>query len=336
MNATNVVSSAAKPTSSENVFAGLSEKEALAGLRVLACIAMVEGKLGADERAAFESAFAGLKVPVGVTPKGLLEEKIDLDLQLRLFTTTESRELLYQSALGMVHADGESRPEEQKILERIRGTLQISEDKASLARRVFDEAKDTVLLSSIPLTKDPAQRTTEVKSDVTKYSVLSGALGSFPIPGLAIATDLAVVAMQIKLVRDIGQRYGHKVDKQAALSLLGGLGLGTGARIAVSNLAKLVPGWGSVVGGTSSFASTWALGKVADKYFSSGMSVPMATLQSEFKGAQGESRAAYDAHKDAVDSKRKMNLEALSALGADLKAKKITQQEYSTRVERLA
>jgi len=69
MKATNVVPSAAQGTSSENPFAGMSEKEALAGLRVLACIAMVEGKPGAEERAAFEGAFAGLEVPAGVTPR---------------------------------------------------------------------------------------------------------------------------------------------------------------------------------------------------------------------------------------------------------------------------
>ena len=107
-----------------------------------------------------------------------------------------------------------------------------------------------MLPSSIQPVSDPVLRATEIKSDVLKYSVLSGALGAFPIPGLAIATDLAVVGLQVKLVRDIGQRWGHKVDKQAAASLLGGLGLGTGARIAVSNLAKLIPVWGSVVGAT--------------------------------------------------------------------------------------
>ena len=338
MTTMNVALPSAKVGTPQGAFAGatLNEKEALASLRVLVCVAKADGELAPEERMALENALTGLEMLADVTPKNVLDEKIDLDVQLRLFTTPESRESLYQSALGMVHVDGVPTPAEQKMLDRIRTTLQISEEKASLARRIFAGAKDTVLPSSIHPVGDPILRATEVKSDVLKYSVLSGALGAVAIPGIAIATDLAVVCVQVKLVRDIGQRWGHTVDKQAAASLLGGLGLGTGARIAVSNLAKLVPVWGSVVGATASFASTWALGQIADKYFESGMKADKATLKSDFKAAQADGRKAYDAHKDLVESKRKLNETAFQTLGADRKAGKITQQEYSVRVEQLA
>ncbi len=314
----------------------LADNVALASLRVLVCVAKADGDISPDERLAIGNSLMGLELPIDVTPKSLLDEQNDLDAQLRLFTTPESRDSLYHSALGMVHSDGNCTPKEQKMLEHIRTTLQISDEKASLARRIFDGAKDTVLLSSIEETHDPARRGAEVKSDITKYSVLSGVLGAFPVPGLAIATDLAVVGVQVKLVRDIGQRWGHKIDKQAATSLLGGLGLGTGARIAVSNLAKLVPVWGSVVGATGSFASTWALGQIADKYFAGGMKTETATMKSDFKFAQEEGRTAYATHKELVDSKRKLNEKALQSLGTDLKAGKITQAEYSARVEQFA
>ena len=314
----------------------LAEKEALASLRVLVCVAKADGELTAEKRMTLENGLTGLEMTATLHPKSVLDEVIDLDAQLRLFTTPEARESLYQSALCMVHVAGVCTPAEQKILDHIRTTLQISDEKASLARRIFDEAKDTVLPSSIQPVNDPVRRATEVKSDITKYSALSGALGTFPVPGVAIATDLAVVGMQVKLVRDIGQRWGHKVDKQAAVSLLGGLGLGTGARIAVSNLAKLVPVWGSVVGAAASFASTWALGKVADKYFESGMKADRATMKSDFEAAQAEGRKAYDAHKELVESKRKLSETTLQTLGVDVKAGKITQKEYSARIEQLA
>jgi uncharacterized protein (DUF697 family)/tellurite resistance protein len=326
-----------KVAAAKSAFTGapLSEKEALASLRVLICVAKASGNIAPDERAALENAVSQLEFPAGTTVKGLLDEKIDLEAQLRLFTTPESRDLLYQSALGMARLGGSLHPEEQKVLDRIRSTLQISEEKASLTRRIIDEARDTLLPSNIKPISDPALRTTEVKSDVVKYSVLTGVLGSFPIPGLAIATDLAVVAVQVKMVRDIGQRWGHKIDKQAAVSLMGGLGLGTGARIAVSNLAKLVPVGGSVVGATASFASTWALGKVADMYFESGMKTDMATLRSKFQTAQTEGRQAYAAQQEQVDAKREQHEGALKALNAELMAGKLNQQEYSARIEQL-
>src|SRR6185295_9127476 len=122
---------------------------------------------------------------------------------------------------------------------------------------------------------------------------------------------------------------GHKVDKHAAVSLLGGLGLGTGARIAISNLAKLVPIWGSVVGASTSFASTWALGKIADKYFESGMKADVAGLKTDFHAAQAEGRLAYESNKANVEAKVKQNEATFRSLGTDLSAGRITQQDYS-------
>lgn len=313
-----------------------TEHETLASLRVLVCVAKTDGELAPKERQSIENAFSGLPMPAGVTLKGLFDEKIDLDAQLRLLTSPESREAVYHSAVGLVQVDGACTPEEQKRLDHIRTTLQISDEKQSLTRRILDEAKQTVLLSNIQPFNDSARRATEVKSEILKYSVISSALGAFPIPGLAIATDLAVVAVQVKMVRDIGQMWGHKVDKQAAVALLGGLGLGTGARIAVSNLAKLVPVWGSLVGASASFASTWALGKIADKYFESGMKADVASLRSDFKAAQAEGRQAYDSHKGLVESKSKQNETTFRSLGTDLAAGRITQKDYTARVEQLA
>src|SRR5213596_161163 len=80
----------------------LTEKEALASLRVLVCVAKADGELAPEKRMALENAFTGLQMPGNSTPASVLDEKVDLDVQLRLFTTPESRESLYQSALGMV------------------------------------------------------------------------------------------------------------------------------------------------------------------------------------------------------------------------------------------
>ena len=129
-------------------------------------------------------------------------------------------------------------------------------------------------------------------------------LGAFPIPGVAIATDLAIVAVQVKMVRDIGQYHGHKVDKEGAKSLLYGLGLGTGARIAVNNIVKLVPGWGSAFAAVTSFAATFAVGKVMEKYFADGKKADAAALKKEFQAAQKEGKAAYAEHKDEVAALR--------------------------------
>ena len=183
--------------------------------------------------------------------------------------------------------------------------------------------------SSVP--GDP----TEIREDVLKYSLLSAVLGAFPIPGVAIATDLAIVAVQVKMVRDVGQYYGHKVDREGAKSLLYGLGLGTGARIAVNNIVKLVPGWGSAFAAVTSFAATFAVGKVMEKYFAEGKKADPATLKKEFSAAQKEGKAAFVEHKAEVDSLEEAKKAKLEQLSVDLKDGKLTLEAYEREVTSL-
>jgi len=157
-------------------------------------------------------------------------------------------------------------------------------------------------------------------------------LGAFPIPGLAIATDLGVIALQVKMVRDIGQYWGHAVDRNAAKSMLYGMGLGTGARLAVNNLAKLLPYWGSAVGATTSFASTFALGKVIEKFFAADAKGDITVLKTDFNAAEKEGKATYAEHKDAVDAQGAEAKATLAKLTVDLKEGRITQEEMEQRL----
>jgi uncharacterized protein (DUF697 family)/tellurite resistance protein len=312
----------------------INTNEATACLRALVAVAKADGKITAEERAALDTAI-GMLPEAGELPR-FLDENPDFDQLLSEIKSADAREQLWQSAYSMVHADGTASPEEQKLLDKIRTSFQIDEAKASTTTRLFEEMKDTLLPSNIETISDPAKRQKEIDQDVLKYSVLSAVLGAFPVPGIAIATDLAIVALQIKLVRDIGQYWGHKVDKDAIKSLLAGLGLGTGARIAVSNLAKLVPVWGSAFGATTAFATTWALGKIANRYFESGQQTDVAQLKKELKGLEKEGKEAYAQQKDVIENKRKATDEKLNALNEQRKAGTISQAEYEKQVAALA
>lgn len=309
-------------------------KEGTACVRALVAVAKADGTITAEERAALQSALAML--PAGSDLASYLDETVDFGQVLAEITTQHAREQLWQSAFSMIHADGTATAEEQKLVDQIQATFQIDEGKVSTTKRLLDEAKDTLLPSNIEPIADPAQRQKEIDQDVLKYSVFSAVLGAFPVPGIAIATDLAIVALQVKLVRDIGQYWGHKVDKHAAKTLLGGLGLGTGARIAVSNLAKLVPVWGSAFGATTAFATTWALGKIANRYFESGQKADLAQLKGEMKDLEKAGKDTYAQQKDAIAKKREAASAALESLNAKRKAGTITQAEYEAQVAALA
>ena len=318
----------------------IRDTEAVASLQILAAVARADGTVHNDERKSFAAALEslGLHKPLEVEELLSSEKVIDVAAELARLETPAAREQIYRSAFFMAYADGSCTKEEQAILDQIATTTGVTaEQRAGLERLFVTPVERTSLLptKARPI-DDVAQRAAHVKKEVLKYAALTAVLGAFPIPGLAIATDLGVIALQVKMVRDIGQYWGHSLDRSAAKSMLYGMGLGTGARLAVNNLAKLLPGWGSAVGATTSFASTYALGKVIEKYFAADAKIDLAALQSDFKAAEKEGKATYAEHKDEVDAKGVESKQTLDQLTADLNAGKITQGEMEQRLGQMA
>jgi uncharacterized protein (DUF697 family)/uncharacterized tellurite resistance protein B-like protein len=315
------------------------EKEALASLRILVAVARADGTVHNDERKSLAAALESLDLPGGVTVDGLLAETVDVDSQLRELSTPEAREQIYRSAYFMAYADGTCTKEEQTVLDRIAEvTGTDAEVRKSLDRLFVGRARGGDSTAPVSAIADDEQRSAAIEQRVRRYAVLAGALGAFPIPGFAIATDLAVVALQLKMISDVGAYFGHRVDKQAARSLLYGMGLGTGARLAVNNLAKLIPGFGSAVGAATSFVSTYALGKVMAKFFAAGDidEAKAEKLRSEYKAAEAQAKAVYADHEDVVIQSQRQNEIALARLTADLKTGKISRDEFDARIAELA
>jgi uncharacterized protein (DUF697 family)/tellurite resistance protein len=318
----------------------IRETEAVASLKILAAVARADGSVNNDERKSLAAALEVLQLETPVTIEDLLasDDGIDVSAELKKLETPEAREQVYRSAFFMAYADGSCTKEEDALLDLIAAQTGVTDaQRQSLARLFVPAAQRTSLIAvRVKAIEDPEQRASVVKKEILKYSALSAVLGAFPIPGLAIATDLGVIALQVKMIRDIGQYWGHSVDRNAAKSMLYGMGLGTGARLAVNNLAKLLPGWGSAVGATTSFASTYALGKVMETFFAADAKLDLAGLKDEFKTAEKEGKATYAERKDEVAAQGAENKETLAKLTADLKDGRITQEEMEQRLADMA
>ena len=313
----------------------ITEKEAVASLKLLACVAKADGTFAPEERAVFDESLKPVKLPAGTTAASLLDGTWDVAALTAEITSQEARDAAFSSCFAMAYADRVYHPAEQALLDKVEKAWALPKEKKGLLGRIFQETKDTVSLSSIKPIADPANRKKQIDEDVLKYAILSGVLGVNPIPIASIATDLAVVGIQAKMFRDIGQYYGRETSKDSVKQILGGLGVGTGARIAVNNLMKFIPGVGSVVAASTNFASTWALGKVANQYWESGGKADMKMLKELFKKSQAEGKKEYDAHKADVDARSAKNKATLDKLAADYKAAKITQAEYEKAVAEL-
>jgi uncharacterized protein (DUF697 family) len=310
----------------------LNEIESVASLKVLVCVAKADRAITTEERAVLDEAVRNAKLPGSLSAQTLLDGNYDFDTLLREITSQEGKDATFSSAFAMAYADRNCDPAEQALLDKIEKAFVVPKEKKGMFSRLFEEARDTMSLSSITPIADPKARQKEINEDVLKYSILSAVLGLNPIPVVSIATDVAVVGLQAKMFRDIGQYWGRETSKDTVKQVMGGVGVGTGARIAVNNLAKFLPGLGSVVAATTNFASTWALGKVANQYWESGGKADMKMLKELFVKSKDEGKTAYQQHKAEIEAKQTSNKATLDALAADYKAGKITQTDYERRV----
>ncbi|MEY4532212.1 MAG: hypothetical protein RLZZ156_2935 [Deinococcota bacterium] len=89
-----------------------------------------------------------------------------------------------------------------------------------------------------------------------------------PVPFL----DLAVILpLHVKMVWDIGKAYGFALTreraKEIALELAGTVALNYATRLATRSAMKAIPFFGAVLNAPLVYASTYALGVVAERYF---------------------------------------------------------------------
>lgn len=185
---------------------------------------------------------------------------------------------------------------------------------------------------------DPAEREAQVRKLILSQATTTAVLGAFPVPGFSIAFDILIVVLQGLMVLNIARIYGFDPNepktREVRALIVGNLGL-VGATIAVRNLAKFIPGAGSVFGGAATFATTYAAGEVAKKYFAGGGTLDAASVREELKLARKAGEAAYQQNAEAIAARKQALEPQMQSLAADLKAGRLTEAEYQQKVQEL-
>lgn len=311
-------------------------QESIASLRLLVGIAKADGVLHDREREALESTLEGVELE-GLDLAQLMSEDIDLDAQLGAIRSDEARRQAYASAYALANADGECSSEEEALLDRIRRTFGIDEQQARALERLLQTHEAAVVRGKTGAAPAFAglERNAKIDSEVRKTAIVCALLGAFPVPLLAIATDLTIAALQVSLAKDIASFWGKEMETGEAKTLLAGFGVGTGARIAVTNLLKVFPVWGAAAGAAAAYASTYAVGRVVSSYFERGEGVEASELKAEFKKAQAEGKKAFQDDKAEIDQKAAAHRKTLEELAAKLEAGDIDQAEFERRAAAL-
>jgi uncharacterized protein (DUF697 family) len=253
----------------------------------------------------------------GIYQKVLLKRTTTAAEAARL-DTPEWRQLAFEMAVKVCEADGVTSTEEKAFLENLGDALGIGKSEAAQCVSMGDEiaASSTgevapAMLPVLPPTLPVATgANAEVDSLILKYAILNGALELLP----ETLSTMAIIPLQMKLVNSVGKHYGVSLDKQQLVEFLGAAGIGATSQVLEGMARKLVGGLagklgkqllGKSVGGLArtgvnqatssafSFASTWAIGKLAQRYYANGRSWTGIDARSAFQSLRNEAEPIY-------------------------------------------
>ena len=230
-------------------------------------------------------------------------------------TTPDTRKLAYELAVGVCEADDTLNEAEKRFLDEARRELRLEEPAVAAIEREAEALTQTAVpppvmaqppvVSSVAAPQPGAAAGVtdpEVDRMILNYSILNGALELLPE---SLAT-LAIVPLQMKMVYRVGQQYGYELDRRHITELIGAAGVGLTSQAVEGYARKILGGFlGKLGGGLArgagqrvagpalSFASTYALGQLAQRYYSGGRQLSTGQLKESFAVLADQARSLH-------------------------------------------
>jgi uncharacterized protein (DUF697 family)/tellurite resistance protein len=218
------------------------------------------------------------------------------------------RQLAYEMAVCVCDADGRQSPAETAFLADLKARLQLDAAEASAFERdeaaVLDAADKAAPMavpavataSTAPPASQNAPRDAALDAQLDKTilnaAMLNGALELLPQSW----ASMAIIPLQVRLVYNIGKAHGVELDQGHIREFIAAAGVGATSQYIEQFGRKLLGGLlgkmaGRTVGGLGraatgvafSFATTYALGQVAKRYYAGGRVMSTALLQETFQ-----------------------------------------------------
>jgi uncharacterized protein (DUF697 family)/tellurite resistance protein len=290
-----------------------AERDAILSICLLAAFA--DGTSDERERAEIQRISASLPAGGGPDASALLGEvyagRRTVESCAAAIASPDQRTLAYELAVGVCSSDGVASPAEQEFLARLRRALGL---EAASARAFADQA---TALAAAPLsTGEPAAAPDPAALDqaILDASILNGALELLPE---SLAT-LAIIPLQMRLVYRVGKAYGYELDRGHVKDFLAAAGVGLASQYVEQVGRKLVGGLlgalaGRMLGGlgrqavssATAFASTYALGHVAKRYYGGGRQLTAEALRAAFQDVLGQARGLRERYGGEIERKAK-------------------------------
>jgi uncharacterized protein (DUF697 family)/uncharacterized tellurite resistance protein B-like protein len=253
----------------------------------------------------------------------VLLDKPHLDAVVAPLTTPELRQFAYELAVGVVNADGAQGAAESDFLARLAQALGLpsasAAGEARAAADVADAAFDlppnqaagtaTAAASGTVLGKS-TMNDAEMDQAILKASITNAALELLP----ETIASMAIIPLQMRLVYRIGQSYGYPMDRTHAKDFIATLGVGLtgqyveqfGRKLLGGLLGGLGGGLGRAVGRQAAssgltFATTYAIGRVAQRYYAGGRTLDTQTLKQTFNSLLAEARGMAPRYQTQIE-----------------------------------
>lgn len=235
----------------------------------------------------------------------VLLKRVSLAQAAAALSDIGQRQLAYEMAVGVCDADGRQCEAERAFLRELKGLLKLDGDaRSEEAERQANAIAELPPLVATPIPaaspaavaggpKATAQADdAETDKSILNYAILNGALELLPQSWASVA----IIPLQVKMVYGIGKSQGYELDQGHIKEFLATVGVGLTSQYLEQFGRKLIGGLlGSVAGRTVgklgraatgvafSFATTYALGHLAKRYYGGGRTMSQAMLQQEFQ-----------------------------------------------------
>ncbi|MET3465760.1 YcjF family protein [Variovorax atrisoli] len=300
-----------------------SETKSIVTLSLLA--AFVDGEKHERERAEIKRIAEGLSQADGLNLPTLYQDvlmkRVSLASVAGELRSTEARQLAYEMAVCVCDADGTQSEAERMFLADVRTSLGLDASAAAFSQKAEEiatvpmAATAAAAAASVPASVPVAPKnpdTAELDKSILNASILNGALELLP----ETLSTMAIIPLQMKLVYRIGKSYGYELDSGHIKDFLATVGVGLTSQYLEQAGRKLLGGLLGKVGGGllrglgnqavssgMSFASTYALGHVAKRYYAGGRTLSAHTLKDAFLGVVKEGQNLQTQYLPAIQEK---------------------------------
>ncbi|MGH9591789.1 MAG: TerB family tellurite resistance protein, partial [Bryobacteraceae bacterium] len=300
------------------------EHRAIAGVCVLAAFA--DGAQGEVERARIQqivSGFSGGGLDVAAVYQDVLGGKFSLTTAPGQLQSQQSRALAYEMAVCVCNADGVVNDAEKRFLSDLHQALQLDPSTTGPHQEAAQSmAAPPPVIGMPPISA--ANREAEVDRLILNAAVTNGALEIMPH---TLAT-MAIVPLQMRMIYRIGTMYGFELDRGHIKDFLATVGIGLTSQVFEGFTRQLVGGFARRLGGglfgglvreatgsAFAFASTYALGHVAKKYYASCRSLSPGQLKDVFSTMLQDGRSMQGRYSgDIMQRSRQVNIAELMPL----------------------